>query len=700
MAQIAGFHDLREPFGGLDKSAFINTASYVVWSDGLTPSTYYAKNGTTGRIDYSSASPLTILNAMSTALPTGGDVFVKAGQYTLDNYWIITAPIKFYGEGKSTVIDIIPNYPNVNGIVLIRSSDIEIHGFNFNITNSAIGGVGTNGILPLDTVIYSNVKIQNCMFTGRILSGNPVPNSATDCTLLKVIETGRGKGWIITDNQFFMYGYEAVTVALNLASNQYGEGIIVSDNYMRGGYGGVAIEGYSKNCVVSDNVMDIRAADDLAYGVLICQGSRQNTVSGNTISAEKGIVWIRDESTENTITGNVGRSVIGFLIDNDCIGNTFSNNLAVAQSFTSAQPSTGIYVTSIGAKDNTFKGNIFIGFGHDGNYAFDIYGRTIIKGNDFINCHYAILRVGSEGTEIIGNTFKGYSTRVGLYFLRLFGTSVTLKTVIKENTFTDPSASYTTTMSAALAGATTITVADASKFIIGGNVITSPTGFAVEYHIISDINYKDNTITFWEALTNNHTAGDAVTGNAVATTAVKEEAAGAVQFTDNYIQPSFTAPMQLHASSILEMNTLVFPFVQGTTFLSAAPFGWEIDANTEYAIALGKLPPYVTRVYRWRVWAVSLVAEADSMRLEIEGYGGTDNEAYTAETVAVADKPSASVNFAVNDYIHWLLTATDDADIDDMIGGDSIMIKVLHEAAGGADCETDAVFLCVEIDYV
>lgn len=148
------------------------------------------------------------------------------------------------------------------------------------------------------------------------------------------------------------------------------------------------------------------------------------------------------------------------------------------------------------------------------------------------------------------------------------------------------------------------------------------------------------------------------------------------------------------------LSTLKLQFVDGTIFLNAAPFGWEIDADTEYAIALGHLPLEVQQVVRWKIWATSLVAEADAMRLEINGYGGADNEAYNTETVAVANHPSESSNFAVNDVIYWVLDSSDDVDLDDMLGNDQIMIQVLHEVAGGPDCATDAAFTCAEIEYV
>lgn len=73
MASIAGLRDLREPFGGLDLSAFINTASYVVFQltvGGVT--TYYAKNGATGQIQFSGADAATVIQAAINALPPAG----------------------------------------------------------------------------------------------------------------------------------------------------------------------------------------------------------------------------------------------------------------------------------------------------------------------------------------------------------------------------------------------------------------------------------------------------------------------------------------------------------------------------------------------------------------------------------------------------------------------------------------------------
>jgi len=156
------------------------------------------------------------------------------------------------------------------------------------------------------------------------------------------------------------------------------------------------------------------------------------------------------------------------------------------------------------------------------------------------------------------------------------------------------------------------------------------------------------------------------------------------------------------SASTLDLPTLVLPFVNGTTFLSAdgAPWGWEIDAATEYAITIGHLPLDVQWVNSWKVWAIASVTEADRMRLEIVGRVGADNEPYTQHSIDIANKPSTSSNFATNDIIYWTLTGGDDSSMWNVVGGDAIMVKVLYESAGDGDCATDAAFLCVEIEYV
>ena len=135
---------------------------------------------------------------------------------------------------------------------------------------------------------------------------------------------------------------------------------------------------------------------------------------------------------------------------------------------------------------------------------------------------------------------------------------------------------------------------------------------------------------------------------------------------------------------------------------AANPMGIEVDAANEGALAKIKLPTDLQQVIRIKVWAISNITEADAMRLEVAAAAGGDNEAWNAETIAVADKPSTSTNFAVEDVIYWTFTSADDADIGDLGPGDLLQWCIYYETAGGADCETD-VLICgyvLEIEYI
>jgi len=153
-----------------------------------------------------------------------------------------------------------------------------------------------------------------------------------------------------------------------------------------------------------------------------------------------------------------------------------------------------------------------------------------------------------------------------------------------------------------------------------------------------------------------------------------------------------------------KFNNITFQFIQGTLFISAtgSAKGWEIDLANEWAIALGQLPLELTQVVRIKIWAVGLAAPGagNGMLIDVNMNAGQDDEAYTAEAVAVVAKGSATLNFAVNDVIHWVLTSADDANIGTMTGGDSLELQVLFKAAVNGDIDTDAVFRAVEIEYV
>jgi len=141
--------------------------------------------------------------------------------------------------------------------------------------------------------------------------------------------------------------------------------------------------------------------------------------------------------------------------------------------------------------------------------------------------------------------------------------------------------------------------------------------------------------------------------------------------------------------------SVVVPFVDGT---DPQDSGYLVDGAGDLARAFLFLPAdgEVQQVRFLKIYARSGATETDGMRLEINVNGGADNEVYTTHATAAPNTPSTSVNFAADDVIYWTLTS---ADILALSAGDSIEVKVLHEAAGGADVATNAYFRTVEIGY-
>jgi len=140
-------------------------------------------------------------------------------------------------------------------------------------------------------------------------------------------------------------------------------------------------------------------------------------------------------------------------------------------------------------------------------------------------------------------------------------------------------------------------------------------------------------------------------------------------------------------------QTFGFPFIDGTAYDDQ---GWDIDAADEYATAFARVPEDVVEITCMRIWAYSVVTEADGMCLEISVNGAGDNEAWNTHSYAGTDVGSVSTNFAAGDIIYWEVT---EAALLALVGGDSVVVKVLHEAGSDGYCATDARFRCVEFEY-
>lgn len=148
------------------------------------------------------------------------------------------------------------------------------------------------------------------------------------------------------------------------------------------------------------------------------------------------------------------------------------------------------------------------------------------------------------------------------------------------------------------------------------------------------------------------------------------------------------------AGTDTRLNVYVVPFSNGDDPQFS---GFQIDAAAELARGWLRLPAEVVQVVRIKVYGVALDAEADKMRAEFTINGGASDEAANTHIGSVANHPSTTSNFAAIDVIYWTITT---AGVLDLVGGDSVVVEVVYEDAGGGDCATNAVFRTVEIEYV
>jgi len=154
-----------------------------------------------------------------------------------------------------------------------------------------------------------------------------------------------------------------------------------------------------------------------------------------------------------------------------------------------------------------------------------------------------------------------------------------------------------------------------------------------------------------------------------------------------------TAPFN-DAGTATRLNTYVVPFSDGT---KPWDWGYLLEIGGDIARTWLRLPDKVVQVVRIKVYAVAQCSEADHMRAEFAIYGGADGQGFNIHNGSIANHPSVTDNMWSGMVIHWTITT---AGVLVLTGGDSIQIKVLHEVAGNGDCETDATFRTVEIEYV
>jgi parallel beta-helix repeat protein len=261
--------------------------SYIIYQQS---STYYAENGISGQICWSSTRPETVIQNAASNTPYGGSVVVSAGNYngittTITpnaNTQILTTGAKLSTTANIPIFTVSNQNVTIQGFQLSGNATgssqvgIYISSNNNNIYENTLSNFGSSGIL----VLSNGNNIEN-----NVLNYNNGHNIDIKGGSQNTIQDN-----VITYSNYNVYGIEIQGIYEDAIGN------IITDNQINGmgtGGCGIILQTYSANVysnIVSDNWLSnfsIIASQAKADGIyqeatagLNCTG---NTITGNHI---------------------------------------------------------------------------------------------------------------------------------------------------------------------------------------------------------------------------------------------------------------------------------------------------------------------------------------------------------------------------------------------------------------------------------
>jgi parallel beta-helix repeat protein len=357
-------------------------ALYVISVDG---NKIRALNGITGVVDYSGSDAATVINAALSAMTSGGELFLKAGTYSLSSpiYLPNRRNILITGEGNSTILSAAGKYEAV--IYLLGTSNSTIQNLAINGNESSYDAKGIS-MAASDHVTVRNVVVQNCLEGGilsyqggyhKILNSRIVGNGAAGS------RSGFGSGIDLDSSSFSLISGNVVASNYNIgiwatgtSATTYGYLITNNTVYDNGAappttagiqLGTSTLTVY--NSTISNNIVEYNHQD----GIWLYQANG-NLVTGNTVyhNGDTGISM--HTATGNRIQGNNvdqngGYAGIGLGVN--------SNNNLITGNNVSANTNYGIYFADATNAGNIIENNYFKDNGASPAIAGALTGSTI-----------------------------------------------------------------------------------------------------------------------------------------------------------------------------------------------------------------------------------------------------------------------------------------------------------------------------------
>jgi hypothetical protein len=369
---------LRDPLK-LFTDFVVTPASYIVFTDG---SRYYAKNGSTGQIEYSDVDATkTIQYAIDRVKALGGGkVHIRRGNYYLSDQILIQNASDIVVEGEGWGTKLIATNPDQNIIKIGERLPIQYDPNNLSVAKRV---VIRNLFLDGSAQSITDNNTNSVNFDGRI--GIEVVGNFEDIVIEKCFIYNTGSDGIFV----LWYGANKGNV---LVINNVFDGI-------RGYYGGFHVHGTSKHkIVVAFNQFFNLKSHAIRHGYMIIGNYIENVDFTGTYHATYGDDYaILGSDDANIIAFNYVKNVAGGGIFYWNGGNYDGTRAVIVGNIIWNVTKNGIYAAGksgyIGRA--IIADNIIWGTGGDGIYAGYYAMGWLIKGNYVENA-------GSDGIDISG----------------------------------------------------------------------------------------------------------------------------------------------------------------------------------------------------------------------------------------------------------------------------------------------------------
>jgi len=318
-------------YNALGDGVPVQAANYIIFLDG---STIKARNGTTGKIDYSGTNATTVIQAAHDALTTGGRIHIKHGEYSIPSTLAISnAYIELTGEGPGattgTVLKLADsadcNMINLDVATFFHLINLKLDGNGSNnasgigVCADSVKGGDSTGDITIDRCFVAAFKEEDVYWTdcwGSVISNSYIEGSY-----------GNYGMYCATWHNLFVsttFNYHAKT-AVRLAGDD--KASMVNCMIVDNGYHGVEVTSGEKiimGCLISGNGTDTADTYD---GIVLSSGDN-HAIVGNIIDAKT--IKVTPVGTAKTRYGiNVSAGVEAVIVANtieNCL--TASMNLA------------------------------------------------------------------------------------------------------------------------------------------------------------------------------------------------------------------------------------------------------------------------------------------------------------------------------------------------------------------------------------